>query len=64
MMVQWIARYRKARSRPLWWRVADTADGNRTLAEARRLALHPEYADLTDGQLIRLAYWGAAGESA
>lgn len=47
-----------ALARPLWRRRAETPEGNATLCEARRLSLLPEYANLTDGQLIRLAYWG------
>jgi hypothetical protein len=57
------ARLIKARARPLWQRRAMTTEGNMILREARRLSLSPEYADLTDGQLIRLAYWGASGEA-
>lgn len=53
----------KARDRPLWHRQADTAEGHEILAEARRLSLQPEHEGLTDGQLIRLAYWGATGDA-
>lgn len=56
-----VALLMKARERPLWHRRAATREGNTILREARRLSLLPEYADLTDGQLIRLAYWGASG---
>lgn len=51
----------RAKDRPLWRRVADTKEGNATLHEARLLSQLSEYADMTDGQLIRLAYWGASG---
>lgn len=52
----------RPQDRPLWRRMADTKEGHEILSEARRLSRLPEYADLTDGQLIRLAYWGATGD--
>ena len=58
---QFVTLLMKARDRPLWRRRAMTSEGNAVLREARRLSRVPEYADLTDGQLIRLAYWGASG---
>lgn len=59
---QWLEFRRSARARPLWRRRAVTECGKRTLALSRRLSLMPEYQGLTDAQLIRLAYWGAAGD--
>lgn len=47
--------------RPLFWRSATTPDGWRTLSEANRLEW--AYPDLSDAELIRLAYWGASGEA-
>ena len=48
--------------RYLWRRRAGTPEGTAILWRARWLSMFPQYADLTDGQLIRLAYWGATGE--
>jgi len=53
---------RQAGRRHLWVRTAETREGREILDKARDLSLRPENAHLTDGQLIRLAYWGAAGE--
>ncbi len=50
------------RDRPLWKRRAETPEGKEVLDKARRLAWHPDCWDLDDGQLIRLAYWGASGD--
>lgn len=52
------------RDRPLWTRKADTQEGNEVLAEARQLSRDPENQNLSDGELIRLAYWGVSGEAA
>ena len=52
----------KLKDRPLARRRAETAEGEAVLAEARLLARLPEYMYLTDGELIRLAYWGVSGE--
>lgn len=49
--------------RPLWTRTAETADGKATLEDARRLSMDPQYYDLSDAELIRLAYYGASGAS-
>ena len=43
------------------YRRTETDEGARILAEARKLKRLPEYAHLSDGELIRLAYWGATG---
>ena len=51
----------KPQDRPLYRRRADTKEGNCVLDEARLLSRLPEYADLTDAELIRLAYWGMSG---
>ena len=51
----------KAKERPLWRRRALTFEGNEILHEARKLSKLPEYEGLSDGELIRLAYWGASG---
>lgn len=50
----------RPQDRPLWARTADTAEGRKVLDEARALSF--EHPQLTDGQLIRLAYWGVPGE--
>jgi hypothetical protein len=50
-----------ARRRRLWTMTAVTPDGHATLAAARRLACNPTYRKLSDGELLRLAYWGATG---
>ncbi len=55
------------KTRPLWTRDAQPGDADpaavrRTLDEARRLSFRLENRHLTDAQLIRLAYWGAAGD--
>lgn len=52
----------KAKKRPLWRRRADTREGAEVLQKARALSLDLRNEHLTDGQLIRLAYWGATGE--
>jgi hypothetical protein len=52
----------KPETRALWGRKAETPEGDRILREARRLACTREYCMLSDGELIRLAYWGASGE--
>lgn len=46
-------------TRHLWTRQAETVEGNRVLNEARDLAR--KYPNLSDGELIRLAYWGVSG---
>lgn len=51
------------RKRHLWTRSAETRDGNAILNEARQLSKMSEYNHLSDGELIRLAYWGVSGES-
>lgn len=43
----------------LFVRRADTKEGNDILREAYLLA--HEYPDLSEGECIRLAYWGASG---
>lgn len=48
--------------RPLLTRTADTREGNEVLCKARLFSWMPRYAHLTDGELIRLAYWGASGD--
>lgn len=59
--MKWFTNIKRHVSRPLFTRSADTPDGRRTLAEANRLEwLYPE---LSDAELIRLAYWGASGSS-
>jgi hypothetical protein len=50
------------RSRPLQRRRADTCEGRRVILEARWLARQPQYSHLSDGELLRLAYWGNSGE--
>lgn len=52
-----------ARQRHLWSRRADTIEGNRILEEVRRLSCLKQNEHLTDGQLIRLAYWGVPGDA-
>lgn len=42
-------------------RTADTPEGQRILNEARELS--KAYPELTEGQLIRLAYWGTPGDA-
>lgn len=48
--------------RPLWKRTADTKEGNMILHQARMFSMMEIYKNLTDGELIRLAYWGHSGE--
>ena len=47
--------------RPLWRRAAETEAGEVILDRARKLSFRLENRDLTDAQLIRLAYWGTPG---
>jgi hypothetical protein len=51
------------RQRPLERLRAETPEGTRVILEARMLARRPQYAHLSDGELLRLAYWGASGET-
>lgn len=53
----------RPQDRPLWRRKADTKEGGDALDTARSLSRLPEYTDLTDGELIRLAYWGVSGDA-
>lgn len=50
-------------SKRLFWRRAETPEGNRTVWAAFWLSLLKEYAHLSEGELLRLAYWGASGEA-
>lgn len=50
-------------SKRLSRRRAETLEGDQTILEAFRLSLRPEYAHLSEGELLRLAYWGASGEA-
>lgn len=54
----------RPQDRALWTRNAETREGQRILADARILSQNPQYADLSDTELIRLAYWGVSGERA
>lgn len=49
-------------SKRLFWRRAETAEGAQTVREAYKLSRMVEYAHLSEGELLRLAYWGASGE--
>lgn len=50
----------RPQDRPLWTRKAETSEGYAVLHAAKMLAFkHPE---MSDGELIRLAYWGASGK--
>lgn len=59
----WLLAPKHARQRPLWRRRAETLEGNKTLETARYLACMEEYRHLSDGELIRLAYWGVNGHA-
>lgn len=54
-------RIRAAKRRPLWRRSADSLEGIRIIIDARWFAVDPRYCHMSDGELIRLAYWGASG---
>lgn len=49
------------KKRPLWTRTADTKEGNEILHQARLYSKMEKYKHLSDGELIRLAYWGVSG---
>lgn len=51
----------RATRKELWrkFHSTTTRDGSRTVSQA--LALQPKYPDLSSGELVRLAYWGASG---
>jgi hypothetical protein len=43
-------------------RRAETPEGNQIIWEAFVLSLLPKYSHLSEGELLRLAYWGVSGE--